>query len=173
MEQAGYKCVSGMYFRILGEITFQGEWRWNFGMKKKCGCISSLWLNGFSCFNVRKCCSLSSELTRTLFSVDGRPFLWGWNYLFLFCSKLSNIRAKRWHLFWQVLELLKGYDENENPSPGRPCINEKEPKSAPLGISIPEDHIAPQYLEVGRVITARRLITKSCPPIVSESNSMG
>jgi hypothetical protein len=76
-------------------------------------------------------------------------------------------------LFWHASELLRGYDGNENPGPRRPCMNKREPKSAPSGISNRENHTAPQYLEDGGVITAGGLITKSYSAIVSKLNSVG
>jgi hypothetical protein len=123
MEHDAYQCVNGMYFQIFGEITFQPECRCDFWMKTKCGCVLSFWLNGFSCFSVCKSCCISSRFTLTLLSVDGRPLLREWNYL-LFYSRLLNIRAQRQQLFWHIIELLRGCDGNENPGPGRPCINE-------------------------------------------------
>jgi hypothetical protein len=94
-----------------------------FWMKKKCGFVSSLWFNRFSCFSVLKSCSVSSQFTWTLFSVDGRPFLRECNNVSLFCSKVFSIRGKRRQLFLHVIGLLRVYDGNENPGPGRPCIN--------------------------------------------------
>jgi hypothetical protein len=51
--------------------------------------------------------------------------------------------------------------------------DEREPKSAPSGVSSAENHTAPQYLEEARVITASSLIINICFPIVSESNAVG
>jgi hypothetical protein len=93
MEYVAYQCVSRMYFRILERLGFRAN-GYEILNKEKVQLFLALMTQWFSCFSVRKSCSVSSRFTRTLLLADGRPSLRGMRLFIFILQQTSKCSSK-------------------------------------------------------------------------------